>query len=209
MAAGSGSRFGAQKQFLELDGQRVIDRAVATAAASSAGVVVVLPAGQGLGYDSCGDTPVLTAVGGATRSASVSNGLAAVPVDAEQILVHDAARPMCPTSVFERVIAALTDGAQAVVPVIDVVDSLRRRQGEAVDRSEFVAVQTPQGFDAAVLREAYVRADGRAASDDATLVEQLGVAVTQVAGDEISSKITRPLDLKVAEIVAQQGADHG
>jgi len=208
VAGGSGSRFGAPKQFLELRGRRVIDRAVETAAASSDGVIVVLPVNVELGYHSVADTPVLVAVGGSTRSASVTNGLVLVPADASIVLVHDAARPLCPAEVFERVVDAVTQGAKAVVPVLDVVDSLRERAGTSVDRDGLVAVQTPQGFDADTLRRAYGEAAGDAASDDATLVERIGVDVVQVAGHEASRKITQPLDFKIAELIIDERSHH-
>ena len=101
VAAGSGSRFGAPKQFLGLGGRRVIDRSVTTAAAHSDGVVVVLPAGVDLGYTEAGGRPVVTVAGGQTRSISVRNGLAAVPDAAEVILIHDGARPLTPAAVYQ------------------------------------------------------------------------------------------------------------
>ncbi|MEM9467898.1 MAG: 2-C-methyl-D-erythritol 4-phosphate cytidylyltransferase [Actinomycetota bacterium] len=204
VAGGSGSRFGAPKQFLGLGGRRVIDRAIATAAAHSDGVVAVLPADVDLGYTESVATPVYGVVGGESRSASVRNGLAAVPADAEVVLVHDAARPLTPGDVFARVIAAVRDGADAVVPVLDVTDSLRHRRDGAVDRAEFAAVQTPQGFSAAGLRSAH--ASGADATDDATLVESTGGTVTMVAGDRAAMKLTTPFDLRIAELLLDEGA---
>lgn len=199
VAGGSGSRFGAPKQFLGLGGRRVIDRAIAAAAGHSEGVVTVLPADVDLGYTEAADTPVVTVAGGDTRSASVRNGLAAVPDTADVVLVHDAARPLTPDDVFRRVIAAVRAGADAVVPVLEVTDSLRHRADGAVDRGEFAAVQTPQGFPAAGLRAAH--ATGADATDDATLVEITGGTVTMVDGDRAAMKLTTPLDLQIAELL--------
>ncbi len=190
VAAGSGSRFGGPKHLARLGERRVIDWSVAAMARVSRGVVVVgaaegLPAG------------VVTVSGGATRSESVRAGLAAVSDDATHVLIHDGARPLVSDVVVDRVVAALSSGADAVVPVVPVVDSLRSVDGHAVDRSRYVAVQTPQGFDIGVIRQAHsVESD---ATDDATLVDQLGLVVRHVDGDPKNLKITRPVDLAAAE----------
>lgn len=205
VAGGSGSRFGAPKQFLWLGGRRVIDRAIATAASHGDGVVAVLPADVDLGYTESAGRPVIVVPGGATRSGSVRNGLDAVPLDVEVVLVHDAARPLTPDGVFERVIGAVREGADAVVPVLDVADSLRHRTDGAVDRAVFAAVQTPQGFPAAGLRAAH--ANGADATDDATLVEINGGTVTMVEGDRAAMKLTTPLDLRIAELLLDEGSD--
>lgn len=199
VAAGSASRFGAPKQFLSLGGRRVIDRSITTAARHSDGIVAVLPAEVDLGYTEAGGRPVHAVAGGDSRSGSVRNGLAAVPDHAEVVLIHDAARPLTPDAVYERVVDAVRAGAAAVVPVLEVTDSLRHRAGGAVDRSDFAAVQTPQGFPAAGIRAAH--ASGGDASDDATLVEQHGEAVTMVDGDRAALKLTTPLDLQIAELL--------
>lgn len=204
VAAGSGARFGAPKQFLTLGGQRVIDRAVLTSALHGDGVVVVLPADVDLGYTEASAKPVITVPGGDTRSASVRNGLDALPDTADVVLVHDAARPLTPGAVFDRVIAAVRRGADAVVPVLDVTDSLRHRRDGAVDRADFAAVQTPQGFPAATLRRAH--ASGTDATDDATLVETNGGTVTMVDGDRAAMKLTTPLDLQIAELLLDEGS---
>jgi 2-C-methyl-D-erythritol 4-phosphate cytidylyltransferase len=108
-----------------------------------------------------------------------------------------------------RVLGALDGGAQAVVPTIALADSLRRISadgtvGGAVDRATLVAVQTPQGFARTVLDAAHDAAVSDDASDDATLVEALGVAVLAVAGAEEAVKITGPLDLVIAEALADE-----
>jgi len=205
VAAGSASRFGAPKQFVSLGGQRVIDRSVATAAAHSSGIVVVLPAGVDLGYREAAATPVHIVAGGETRSESVRKGLAVVPDDVAIVLVHDGARPLASDAVFQGVIAAVADGADAAVPAVPVVDSIRHRAQGAIDRSPLVAVQTPQGFAADRLRAAHV--SGADASDDATLVEADGGSVVVVDGDAANLKITNPLDLQIAELLLGEAHD--
>lgn len=195
VAAGSGSRFGGAKQFEVLAGDRVVDRSVATAAACCDGVVVVLPPGA-----ATGDAPpgVDRAVaGGASRSASVRAGLEALPSEARVVLVHDAARPLAGEQLFRRVVDAVRAGAAAVVPVVDVIDTVRSVDGGVVDRTRLRAVQTPQGFDAATLRRAH--AAGGDATDDAGLVEAIGAQVTLVDGERTNLKLTEPADLVVAE----------
>ncbi|MEE1565192.1 MAG: 2-C-methyl-D-erythritol 4-phosphate cytidylyltransferase, partial [Acidimicrobiales bacterium] len=141
------------------------------------------------------DMVAAVVAGGATRSASVRAGLAVVPGDASIVLVHDGARPLASRGLFAAVVAAVRNGADAVVPGVPVSDSLRRVEG-AVDRTGMFAVQTPQGFPAATLRAAH--AGGGDASDDATLVESNGGRVVVVEGEADNLKITRPVDLLVA-----------
>ncbi|MFT5202270.1 MAG: 2-C-methyl-D-erythritol 4-phosphate cytidylyltransferase [Candidatus Aldehydirespiratoraceae bacterium] len=197
VAAGSGSRFGAPKQFLDLGGVSVLDRSIATAARHSAGVVVVMPADPVAGVVSPTTSVALVVVaGGATRTESVRNGLAAVPSDAAIVLVHDAARPLASDRIYESVIAAVSDGADAATPAVPVADTLRRRGGGVVDRDGVVAVQTPQGFAAPALRAAH--ASGKEATDDVTVVEADGGTVVLVDGDRRNLKLTTPLDLVIA-----------
>ena len=192
VAAGSGARFGGPKQFEELAGQRVVDRSAATARVVSEGVVVVVPAGQEQAMSA--DRVV---AGGPSRAASVRAGLAAVPDDATIVLVHDGARPLATVALYERVISALRAGADGVVPGVPVTDSIRSIHRGAVDRAELVAVQTPQGFGAALLRQAH--AGGGEATDDAALVEAIGGQISIVEGEIENIKITDPHDVAVAE----------
>jgi 2-C-methyl-D-erythritol 4-phosphate cytidylyltransferase len=195
VAGGSGSRFGRPKQFERLGDRTVLDHSVGVAASVAAGVVAVVPADGPSAV--AGADRVVT--GSTTRAGSVRSGLAAVPDDATVILVHDAARPLASRRLFERVLAEVRGGAVAVTPVVAVVDSLRWArpdEGGAVDRERLVAVQTPQGFDAATLRAAH--AGGDDASDDVTLVEVAGGRVVAVAGERWNVKITEPDDLVVA-----------
>lgn len=163
------------------------------------------------------DEPVAGATvvaGGPTRSASVRAGLAALPDDATYVLVHDAARPAASPELFASVRDALIAGAQAVIPGLPVVDTIKQvedRAGQRVvartlDRATLVAVQTPQGFRVDRLREAH--AAGGEATDDAGLVEALGVEVVVVPGEASNAKLTDPADLGAIEatILARMGS---
>ncbi len=136
--------------------------------------------------------------GGATRADSVRAGLAEVPEDAVVVLVHDAARPLLPDEVIERVLAPLSEGWDGVVPGLPVADTLKRVDGdgavaETVSRDGLWAVQTPQAFPAGVLRAA--AADGRDGTDCASLVEARGGRVKVVQGDPRLLKVTTADDL--------------
>ena len=205
VAAGSGSRFGRPKQYEPLAGRRVLDWSLDAARAVAAGVVLVVPPGRASAPEPRADAVV---PGGATRSASVRAGLAAVPGDATAVLVHDGARPLADRDLFARVATAVTEGAgvDAVVPAVAVTDTIRRRSGGAVDRSDLLAVQTPQGFRPGALRAAH--AGEPEATDDVTLVESAGGKVVVVDGLPTNIKVTHPDDLVVAEalLAARPGA---
>jgi 2-C-methyl-D-erythritol 4-phosphate cytidylyltransferase len=195
VAAGRGERFGAPKQYERLGDRRVLDWALEAAGARADGVVLVVPP------DRAGDPePGAAAVvaGGSTRSASVRAGLAAVPDDADLVLVHDAARPLAPPEVFDAVLAAVAAGADGAVPGLPVTDTVKRVAPdgavvETLDRHALVAVQTPQAFRAGALRAAH--AAGGEASDDAALVEAAGGRVVVVPGAPAAAKVTEPGDL--------------
>ena len=211
VAAGEGHRFGGAKQFQPLGDRRVIDWAVSGAARWCEGVVVVLSEARADAWSPPPVSPgrcsggVFVAAGGVLRSDSVRCGLSLVPGDAEIVLVHDGARPLAGDAVFMRVIQAVRDGADAAVPVTDLTDTIRRRDGGTADRTELVAVQTPQAFRADVLRAAH--AGGADATDDATLVEAAGRTVTMVAGDSRNLKITESHDLAMAEVLLRAGEE--
>lgn len=211
VAGGSGRRFGSSKQYAELGGRRVLDRAVDVAREVSDGVVVVVPT-----EDAAREGGV---AGGPTRTASVRNGLAAVPSDADVILVHDAARPFASADLFRSVIAAVLAGADGAIPGSPVTDTVKTievvesstlglddryatshtampRVVNTPDRATLVSVQTPQAFRADVLRRAYE--PSLDATDDAVLVELGGGTVVVVPGDVDNRKITHPDDLEWA-----------
>jgi 2-C-methyl-D-erythritol 4-phosphate cytidylyltransferase len=195
VAGGSGARFGGAKQLAPLGRARVVDHAVAALAPHVDGTVLVVPQDL-VGSELPGD---LVVVGGSSRSDSVRRGLAVLPSEVEAVLVHDGARPLVTEDVVRRVLVALADGADGVVPVVPVTDSLRTVDGRPVDRQQFVAVQTPQGFRTDVLRRAH--RSGADATDDATLVDSIGGRVVHVPGDPGNLKITVPSDLALAEVL--------
>lgn len=204
-AAGRGVRLGADrpKAFVEIAGTAMLTRAVDGLLACPAidRVIVLAPPdlldrARALVPDS-----VTVLAGGAERSDSVRAGLAAAG-DARHVLVHDAARALVPVEVIDRVIGALRTGAEAVVPVVPVTDTVKTvdddgRVTGTPDRAWLRAVQTPQGFSADLLRRAHAGAAD--ATDDAGLVERLGAAVQTVAGHARAFKITGPTDLILAE----------
>ena len=191
VAAGSGSRFGGPKQYEVLNGRRVLDWSLDACWAACDGVVLVVP-GDRVADDEKADAVV---AGGATRSESVRAGLAAVPAEAEVVVVHDAARPLATPALFESVIAAVRGGADGAVPGLPPADTVKRvfagRVVETLPRATLVAVQTPQAFKASVLRAAHVGE----ATDDAALVEAAGGMVVVVPGEPGNRKITHPSDL--------------
>jgi 2-C-methyl-D-erythritol 4-phosphate cytidylyltransferase len=214
-AAGRGERLGvgAPKALRQLGGEPLLVHAVRRVAAASsvAAVVVAAPPGESSQVRDLLKPVVAGAVlvvvdGGATRQASVALALAAVPGELPIVLVHDAARPLTPSDLVDEVAAAVRAGHPAVVPVLPVVDTIRRADGSGVvDRSTLLAVQTPQGFARSVLTEAH-RAATDDASDDAGLAERIGIAVHTVPGRDEALKVTRPFDLLVAEALLASGA---
>jgi 2-C-methyl-D-erythritol 4-phosphate cytidylyltransferase len=138
--------------------------------------------------------------GGETRTASVREALAAVGDDASVVLVHDAARPLLPEEVVERVLAPLSEGYDGVVPALPVPDTIKRVRGnevvETLDREGLVAVQTPQAFLPDALRRALAD-PAVTVSDCASAVEATGGRVIWVEGDPRLVKVTGPADLEL------------
>jgi 2-C-methyl-D-erythritol 4-phosphate cytidylyltransferase len=208
VAGGSGTRFGLAKQYERIGGQRMIDRSAGVAAEAGAGVVVVVPAADVERERDAMSTATVVA-GGSTRSESVRAGLAAVPVDATIVCVHDAARPFASLALFEAVAAAVRAGADGAIPGLPVTDTIKvvdveRAVVATPDRASLVAVQTPQAFRADVLRRAH--ASGGEGTDDAALVEALGGRVVVVDGEADNRKITHPEDLAWADAKARATA---
>jgi 2-C-methyl-D-erythritol 4-phosphate cytidylyltransferase len=210
VAAGSGQRLGADvpKAFVQVAGRTLLEHACTRFADHPAigSTIVVAPAD--LLAQAAGLTGAAVVAGGASRQASVAAGLAALDDDVEYVLVHDVARPFVPAQVLDAVLAALTAGADAVVPTVPIHDTVRRvgaggTLAGVVDRTTLVAVQTPQGFRRSVLAAAHAQQHGVDATDDAALAEALGHHVVAVPGDDRAFKVTTPLDLARAETVAR------
>ena len=206
-AAGAGLRRGADvpKAFLALGGLSLLTRSALAMSALVDILVVAVPADSLLEASeqlSQVDAEIHIVAGGEHRQESVANALRMVPQDVSIVLVHDAARPLVPFEVTQNVIFAIRNGAKAVVPVLPLVDTIKRvnSQGlaiETVDRNQLRRVQTPQGFDRDTLVLAYQNPEV-VATDDAGLMDALGIAVATVVGDERSLKITTMADVKHA-----------
>jgi len=194
LAAGTGSRFGGRKQHVEIAGRTLWQWAAsALRAAGVDNLAVVGPVAGGID-------------GGPRRRDSVAAGLAAVPDHVTYVAVHDAARPLAPPDMIRRLVDLIrTSNADGVVPGLAVADTIKRVDADGtviatVDRSDLVAVQTPQLFRAASLREAHA-ADASDATDDAALIERWGGVVRVAEGDPANLKITYPIDLALAVAV--------
>jgi 2-C-methyl-D-erythritol 4-phosphate cytidylyltransferase len=216
-AAGSGTRLGpgAPKALRELVGAPLLVHAVRRLGrAPSVGcIVVAAPAGdleavRAMLAGEIGSGLAVVVQGGPTRQMSVANALRAAPAPYPIVLVHDAARALAPVDLVERVAAAVRDGHDAVIPVRPVTDTIKEVDDAdhvvgTVDRSVLRAVQTPQGFRRPVLEAAH-RAAADETTDDAGLVEKLGIRVYCVPGAESALKITRPGDLALAELFLRE-----
>lgn len=203
LAAGTAARFGAPKHLLPVGGVRCVDRVVATATSVCDRVVLVLP--DGLVWD--GPPVERIVAGGATRSASVRAGLAAVSPYAEIIVVHDAAHPLAAPGLFRAVIDAVREGAAAAMPGLPVVETVKRVDDgwveATVPRDRLVLSQTPHAFAPAALRAAH--ADGADVVEDTVAVEAAGGSVRVVPGDPCNIHVTTGADLRVADILARAG----
>ncbi|MFE7860018.1 2-C-methyl-D-erythritol 4-phosphate cytidylyltransferase [Streptomyces sp. NPDC057403] len=220
-AAGRGVRLGpgAPKALRALGGTPMLVHAVRAMAASRAVslVVVVAPPDGAPEVKSLLDahalperTDFLVVPGGDSRQESVRLGLDALPPDYDIVLVHDAARPLVPVDTVDAVIEAVRAGVPAVVPALPLADTVKEvgpaEPGEpepvvaTPSRARLRAVQTPQGFDRATLVRAHEEVT-EDVTDDASMVERLGLGVVVVPGHEEAFKVTRPLDLVLAEAV--------
>jgi 2-C-methyl-D-erythritol 4-phosphate cytidylyltransferase len=207
-AGGIGTRLGRRtpKQFLTISGATILARTLAHFVRHPAvrAVIVAAPT-EHLARTRrlVGRARVTVVAGGATRQESVWNALQAAPGDVEIVLVHDAVRPFIDRRLIDAVVAAASTHGAAIcaLPIAETVKRVRDGVVQAtLDRSELWAIQTPQGFRAALLREAHdkARRDGVVGTDDAMLVERLGHAVRVVSGLAGNVKITTPEDLRRA-----------
>ena len=210
-AAGRGERLGSDrpKAFARLGGRPLLAESLERLESSDwiERIVIAAPPGWEepsiLVAEELAAGKVHSAVaGGDSRSESVRLALAEVPDDAAAVLVHDAARPLLPEGVIERVLAPLGEGWDGAVPGLPVSDTIKRVEGERVletlPRAELIAVQTPQAFVASTLREA-LAGDLTDASDCASLVEARGGRITVVPGDRRLLKVTDAEDLALVE----------
>lgn len=221
VAAGRGHRLGAEqpKAFIDFAGRTLLEHAIDSVIAlpHSGQLVLVIPESHAAETLSMVDAlvppgspwQVSVVPGGRERHESVRFGLAALADSIRTVLIHDAARPLTPAEVFERVIAEVHRVGHAVIPVIPVTDTIKRIVDgvvtETVDRATLFAAQTPQGFPRALLEAAHQSAQAREAAappndaptDDAEVVQRFGGVVSSVAGDQRSHKVTTSHDLRM------------
>lgn len=240
VAAGSGTRLGrgVPKAAVTLRGRTILNHALDSVTADLGLDLVVLvlppdPQTRGELMPAAADVAaaagaeVIVVTGGAARTASAAAGVAAVSDHARlngwdpaavHVLIHDAARPLAPTEVFDRVLTALDSSTQAVIPAVAVTDTIKRVDTDDVvatlPRSELRAVQTPQGFTLALLQRAVEYLDqhpqqAETLTDEAMIVEHLGLPVRTVPGDPMAMKITTASDLVAAEalVAAESGVE--
>lgn len=212
VAGGKGLRMGADlpKQFLPVGGKPVLMRTLEAFYAYNPAmrIVLVLPCDQQdywqkLCREHGFSLPHMVADGGETRFHSVRNGLRLVEAPG-WVAVHDGVRPFVSQEVIARCFRLAAE-KRAVVPVVPVVETLRQIEGDSsrtVSRDAYRLVQTPQVFDSVLLKEAYAQPYTPAFTDDASVVEAMGVPVYLTEGNRENIKITTPFDLKVAEALA-------
>jgi 2-C-methyl-D-erythritol 4-phosphate cytidylyltransferase/2-C-methyl-D-erythritol 2,4-cyclodiphosphate synthase len=205
--AGSGHRLGADlpKALVKLLDKTLVEHAVAALAPVAQLIIVTAPAGFEDKFKELLGDQVTVITGGVLRSDSIRIALAKIPTNFEYVLVHDAARAIASTELAKSIATELAKGEQAVIPALDVVDTIKEVDASGYvrstpDRSTLRAVQTPQGFVKSVLAHAHSSAED--ATDDAALVEAIGIKVKVIAGEERALKITTKSDLtRAAQIL--------
>lgn len=217
VAAGCGSRFGADrpKQFCLLEGRPVLMHTIERlreAIPDSDIIVVINRDMESLWLDLCAEYQFISPTivyGGNSRWQSVKNALSTISDLINRIVsIHDGARPIISSEMIQRIISGIED-VDGVIPVVPVTDSLRHvytdGSSEAIDRSVFRAVQTPQAFRADRLFDAYSMPYSSSFTDDASVMEAAGYCnIRLVDGDTRNIKITNPADLEIASILLHQ-----
>ena len=212
LAAGKGERLGAKapKAFVELEGKSLLEHSVfrALAMENLKQLIIAVPEThleQTLEFEkqlSSQGVDIRVVVGGATRQQSVSESLAALSGGIDIVLVHDSARSLASTDLFNRVAAAVDENQIGVIPTLQVADTIKKYKGdviqETIERSNLVLAQTPQGFPASVLVSAHVAATEHF-TDDAALVQSFGGTVMMIPGEEQAMKITTAKDFERAQ----------
>ena len=201
--AGAGNRLGANlpKALVKLIDKTLVEHAVSSLAPVAQLLIVTAPAGFEEEFRKVLGDQVTVITGGILRSDSIRLALSQIPEEYEYVLVHDAARALATTTLAKSVVEQLVKGEQAVIPALDVIDTIKEVDSKGyvrntLDRPSLRAVQTPQGFTRSVLARAHQASDD--ATDDAALVEALGIAVKVIPGEECALKITNKSDLATA-----------
>ena len=201
--AGMGHRLGADipKALIQIDGVTLIERAFAALSTVVDEIVITAPAGYEETFRAIVGESATVITGGVLRSDSVNLALKSLSPSTKYVLVHDAARALATSDLAQRVLNELNSGESAVIPALNVVDTIKEvdRDGyvrNTPDRSVLRAVQTPQGFAVDVLKRAHEASDD--ATDDAALVEALGIKVKTILGEARAMKITNPENIGMA-----------
>ena len=218
-AAGQGRRMGANKNklFLTLNDSSVLEESLRKLISHPqiCHIYLVYAQEDQEFFNSFSTLPDLTLVlGGLRRQDSVAAALAQIQTDrlVENVIVHDAARPLCSTALISRVIRAL-EHYQAVIPVIPLKDTIRQINGDQVkliNRQNYVATQTPQGFHLSPYWQATLQSQQEdwEVTDDASLLEKTGIPVHLIPGEETNLKITTPLDLEFARFLSNHSLNN-
>jgi 2-C-methyl-D-erythritol 4-phosphate cytidylyltransferase/2-C-methyl-D-erythritol 2,4-cyclodiphosphate synthase len=213
-AAGSGERFGAPipKALVQLNGRTLIEHAVLNLGPIASQIIVAAPAGYEDKFREILGDAVTVVTGGETRTKSVKITLENIAEDIEYVLVHDAARPLASVELGRSVIEALASGEVAVIPALNVADTVKEVDAanyvvSTPNRERLRAVQTPQGFARETLIKAHMQ--NIEATDDGALVEAMRGKVKIIAGENCALKITNPEDLASAlkYLIPNQSSD--
>ena len=201
--AGMGHRLGADipKALIQIDGVTLVARAFASLSTVVDEIVITAPTGYEEQFRAIVGDSAKVITGGVLRSDSVNLALKSLSPTIKYVLVHDAARALATSDLASRVLSELEKGEAAVIPALNVIDTIKEvdRDGyvrNTPDRSILKAIQTPQGFSVDVLKRAHEASQD--ATDDAALVEALGIKVKTIAGEARAMKITNPEDIATA-----------
>ena len=202
-AAGMGNRLGANlpKSLVKLLDKTLVEHAVANLSPVCQLIIVTAPKGYEAQYSKILGDQVSVITGGVLRSDSIHLAISKISSNYDYVLVHDAARALASTTLASSVLNQLIQGEQAVIPALDVIDTIKEVDNNGyvrstLNRASLKAIQTPQGFSRSVLERAHQASED--ATDDAALVEALGIAVKVVTGEQCALKITTPSDIASA-----------
>lgn len=212
VAGGSGQRMKSKlaKQFLTLNGKPILMHTIEQFSFLQSEIVLVLPEAEIPTWEELVEKhdfkiPVKIIKGGKERFFSVKNALSACSNNGV-ILIHDGVRPLVSETTIQNIIAKATESKSAV-PFVDINESVReltKISSRSVDRSKFKLIQTPQGFDAKLIKESYEQDYSEKFTDDASVFENKGYDIHLVAGNKENIKITTPLDLDFANYILQK-----
>ena len=210
LAAGSGQRFGAKKQFELIGNVTLLDRVVATARSTCDAVVVVVPADYKLELDVLPSTWADGAVhavvrGGASHGESAKIGLAALPTESEIVVLTAASHPLAGPELYRQTVAKVAEGFDAAAPLAPIADAIKQRQGDvvigSVNKTNLVTVQSPGAFNRLKLEQAYQmmeQADADHPPEELEMIERVGGSIALIEGEATNLHVTRPIELEMA-----------